>query len=174
MNALVIQVPERPGIFLLVFALVSATLLPAWEAVGPVYGHGLTWLVRIGCTVLGLPVSLGAMSLDFEAINPGLVAGVALFCATPNRTVQWKLRWVGILILVLVSAQAVLLVAQVQAVVSGLALEEHSLRPWLAVEPIGHEESVVSRSLQGAWYWLSPLMTAGVWLTAGLGWRDRQ
>ncbi len=162
-----IQVPQRPWIFLLVFALVSAALLPAWEVVGPFYGQALTWLVRSGCVVLGYPISFGTTYPGAETINPGMLAGIALFGATPNRGVRWKLTWVGALILLLASAQAVLLVAQVHSAVADLAAEAQHLRPWLAIDAPDPQSAAATSSLREAWYWLSPLMTAGVWLTAG-------
>lgn len=166
MNSLALPVPERPAIFLLFFALLSAALLPVWEAAGPAYSLVLSWLVRGGCALIGLPNSLGTASWGAAAINPGLVAGIALFGATPRRTWQWKLMWISILILALTLAHAVLLVAQVHAVVGSMSNQVESLRPWLATAALEPANPTTSRTLHGMWYWISPMATIGLWLTA--------
>ena len=166
MMAPVVRVPERPGIFLLTFALMSAVLLPVWQFAGPAYSYVLTWFVGVGCTLIGLP-SLGAGAAGAETINPGLVAGIALFGATPSQSARWKLMWIGVLVLMLTSTHAILLVAQVHAVVVDLAVEADGLRPWLATGNTGDQATAASGSLHSAWYWLSPMVTAALWLTAG-------
>ena len=167
MNSLSLPVPERPAIFLLFFALLSAALLPVWEAAGPVYSLVLSWLVRGGCTLIGLPDSLGTASWGAAAINPGLVAGIALFGATPRRAWKWKLIWISILVLALTLAHTVLLVAQVHAVVGSMSDQAESLRPWLATAPLEPANPTASGTLHSMWNWISPMATIGLWLTAG-------
>ena len=167
----VICVPARPGLFLVTFALLAAAVLPAWQALGPVYGHGLTWLVRSGCSLLGLPISLGATSGSAEMINPGLVAGIALFGATPSRDLAWKLKWIGGLVLVLTFAHAVLLVAQVHATIAVMIAAADSSRAWLSTAATAQGLPGI---LHNAWYWISPMVIAGLWFTASRDSADRR
>ena len=96
-------------------------------------------------------------------INPGLVAGIALFGATPSRDLAWNLKWIGGLVLVLPFAHAVLLVAQVHATIVGMIAAADSSRAWLSTAATAQGLPGI---LHNAWYWISPMMIAGLWFTA--------
>ena len=104
-------------------------------------------------------------------INPGLVAGIALFGATPSRDLAWKLKWIGGLVLVLTFAHAVLLVAQVHATIAVMIAAADSSRAWLSTAATAQG---LPEILHNAWYWISPMVIAGLLFTASRDSADRR
>ena len=86
---------ERPLSFFALFALATLLLLPLWNELGAWYMTAVVVLVNSASAWTGLPpeFQFGAPPGQ-EAINPGIAAGMALFIATPKRSVCWKLAWI--------------------------------------------------------------------------------
>ena len=109
---------SRPGLFLGLLALVTALSLPMWDALSAYYMVVVIWVVNGGLGLLGqvarLPVTLAQ-----DGVYPGLAGAVALFLVTPQRSVSWKLKWIGTLLAVMFLAHAAILLAQVVHAVSG-------------------------------------------------------
>lgn len=110
--------PGRPGLFLGLFALVTALSLPVWDALSPYYMVVVIWVVNAGLglqsQVIRLPVVLGQ-----EGVYPGLAGAIALFLVTPRRSVWWKLRWITALLTVMFLVHSAMLLGQVLHAASG-------------------------------------------------------
>jgi len=107
MNILVLQ---RPFWFFGVFALATLLLLPLWHGLADWYMVAVAALVNQASAWTGLPsqFQLGALPQE-QIISPGIVAGTALFIATPERSVRWKISWIVILFASLYALQSLLL-----------------------------------------------------------------
>jgi hypothetical protein len=111
MNILVLQ---RPFLFFAIFALATLLLLPLWNGLADWYMAALTALVNAASAWTGLPsqFQFGAMPQE-QTVNPGIVAGTALFIATPERSVRWKISWIVFLIAFLYLFQSLMLLLQI-------------------------------------------------------------
>jgi len=83
---------RRPGLFLGLFALVTALSLPVWNVSSPYYMHGVVWVVNSGLSLFGAAVRLPS-TLVREGVYPEIAGAIALFVVTPRRSLVWKLRW---------------------------------------------------------------------------------
>ena len=80
-----INTRSNPVFFLLLFALISLLLLPLWNEIGDGYIASLFSIVNHTNLWLGLPSEFAIQPQPREhTITPGIVAGIALFIATPN------------------------------------------------------------------------------------------
>lgn len=164
----ILTLPGRPVIFLAWFAAISALLLPGWEWLSQPYAQALVWLVNIAGHGGGLSDSLQLKASGVHgAIGSAFVAAVALFGATPGRDLRWKIRWSGLIALVLYGVHAVLLTAQVRLAHADLEAIRAAPRAFITGQAVDDGvNSIVAGDVSSAWYWLFPLLTALVWFTA--------
>ena len=80
-----INTRSNPVFFLLLFALISLLLLPLWNEIGDGYIASLSSIVNHTNLWMSLPSEFEIRPQPREpTITPGIVAGIALFIATPN------------------------------------------------------------------------------------------
>ena len=110
-----INTRSNPVFFLLLFALISLLLLPLWNEIGEGYIASLSSIVNHANLWLGLPSEFAIQPQPGEhTITPGIVAGIALFIATPNRSARWKIAWIAALLLTFGALQSLFMILQVQ------------------------------------------------------------
>ena len=110
-----INTRSNPVFFLLLFALISLLLLPLWNEIGEGYIASLSRIVNHTNLWLGLPSQFAIQPQPREhTITPGIVAGIALFIATPNRNARWKIAWIAALLLTFGALQSLFMILQVQ------------------------------------------------------------
>lgn len=161
---------RRPGEFLGLFALAALVLLPLWYGLEAWYAGALAAAVDVAGQWTGLPPRLAVSGPDGGApVNPGIVAGIALFVATPGRGIGWKAAWIGSLVLLWWGLQAALMLSQIH-----LAHAQHLAQlPW--AQRLGHETPLMAAALSGPlaarlveWgpYWTHPVVNVLVWVAA--------
>jgi len=110
---------EKPLAFLGVFCLAALLLLPVWIYASRLYMAGSIALVNACTHWAGLPAAFQLPSQGGgEVTNPSIVAGVALFIATPHRPLSWKAGWTAGLIALFWCLHSLLLILQVQVAFS--------------------------------------------------------
>mgnify|MGYP006175366871 CR=1 FL=1 len=109
---------RRPGLFLGLFALVTALSLPVWNVLSPYYMHGVVWVVNSGLSLFGAAVRLPS-TLVREGVYPEIAGAIALFVVTPQRSLVWKLRWIVFLMIIMLVVHAGILLADVMHAIDG-------------------------------------------------------
>jgi hypothetical protein len=166
----------RPFLFLGVFALVAVLLLPVWIYLSEYYMVGLIALVDVATGCAGVPArfQLSAFAGD-DVFTPSIVAGVALFIATPNRSAGWKLHWIIRLAALFALSHAILLFLQVQISFARalsqsppaqrLLLERQALLPLL-------QDGLIEHLVDISYHWIYPALDTLVWFAAVQGRAD--
>jgi hypothetical protein len=109
---------RRPGLFLGLFALVTALSLPVWDVLSSYYMHGVIWIVNGGLSLFGPAVRLPS-TLVREGVYPGIAGAIALFLVTPRRSFVWKLRWITFLMMIMLVVHAGILLAGAMQAIHG-------------------------------------------------------
>jgi hypothetical protein len=164
---------KRPFFFLGVFSLAAVFLLPIWIYLSEYYMSGLIALVDVATGCAGVPARfhLSALAGD-DVFTPSIVAGVALFIATPDRSARWKLHWIIRLVVLFAIGHAVLLFLQVQISfvhsfnqhlpAQRLLLERPALLPLL-------QDGLIEHLVDLCYYWIYPVLDTLVWFAAVQG-----
>ena len=164
-----INTRSNPVFFLLLFALISLLLLPLWNEIGDGYVASLSSIVNHTNLWLGLPSEFAIQPQTGEhTITPGIVAGIALFIATPNRNARWKTTWIAALLLTFGALQSLIMILQVQiayAVFAQLSFPQrlhYNPPPMLSPRP----DSAFAHIINLGNYWTNSLSYLMLWIIA--------
>jgi len=161
---------ERPLSFFALFALATLLLLPLWNELGAWYMTAVVVLVNNASAWTGLPpeFQFGALPGQ-EAINPGVAAGMALFIATPKRSVRWKLAWIIALVAFLCLWQSLLRLFHIYIAYAHFFTQlpwpqqlDYDAQIVLSLRP----ESFFATFVESGRYWTSLLCNVLIWLVA--------
>jgi len=106
----------------------------------------------------GLPSEFEIRTQPREhTITPGIVAGIALFIATPNRSARWKIAWIAVVLLIFGALQSLFMILQVQTAYAEffaqLSFPQRCTTIHQPCYPCG---------------WIRPSRTSSIWETTGL------
>ncbi|MEE2658605.1 MAG: hypothetical protein VX733_08890 [Candidatus Latescibacterota bacterium] len=163
------DVRHSPFWFFGLFALLSLLLLPMWNELDGWYLTTLTAVVNNTSVWVGLPSQfhLGTVSGE-EAIAPGIVAGTALFIATPNRSALWKAVWIVALLLTFSLLQYLLMTLQIHIAYADfftqLPFSQQSHYPPATLSP--RPDSLYATIVESGTYWTNSLLFLLLWIVA--------
>jgi len=164
-----LQPLKRPFLFLSVFCLVACLLLPVWTWLSKYYLAALLALVDVAAQCAGVSAQIQLQPLAGDDVfTPSIVAGVALFIATPDRSCHWKLRWIVRLAVLFAIGHAVLLFVQVQiafAHTMGPARPAHGLVLQRLLLPL-LQGTFLQRLVDTCYCWIYPVLDTLVWFAA--------
>ena len=135
---------RSPRQFLCEFLLVSAFLLVGWTYVSDLYLESLLGGVNLGLWFTNASIYLRSGEPFAQGVAcPDVIAAAALFAASSNRSLRWRLRGVTVSVSILWFLQAALIVLELHLVARQVA---------------GQELVVLIRS------WSGPVLVLMVWV----------
>lgn len=164
------QILRNPGMFLGVFSLAAILLMPLWIYLSEFYLVGLASAVSLGAQWTGVPsqFQLHSFAAD-QGINPGIVAGAALFIATPNRSMSWKAGWIAGLAILFGALHVSLFLAETHLA------HAHFLDQILAIQRLSPADQASLPPQYGTFcdsridlceYWAYPVLNSMAWFAA--------